>query len=77
MEEEIGINESIVIMSAVRYMLGRASYGVGAVCDYVKENKNRLTDSNKQVIIRDIREYIEENPDIPQKKDWLELLELI
>lgn len=73
----MGCDESVVIMSAVRYMLGRASYGVGCVCDYVKFQKNRLTKSNIEVIIRDVTEYIQENPDMRYKKDWEELIEFI
>ena len=68
-------NESVVIMSAVRYALGRSSYAVGCVCDYVKSQKKRLTQSNKEVIIRDITEYINENSDLTYKKDWLDLIE--
>jgi len=58
-------NESVVIMSAIRYMLGRSSYGVGCVIDYVKLNKNRLTQSNKEVITRDI---LEANENIAYRK---------
>ncbi len=67
-------NESVVIMSAVRYMLNRSSYGVGCVCDYVRDNKDRLSQSNKEVITRDILEKIEEYPDMLYKKEWLDLI---
>ncbi|MFA6925180.1 MAG: hypothetical protein WC223_13125 [Bacteroidales bacterium] len=63
-------NESVIIMSAVRYMLGRMSYGVGCVCDYVKSQKDRLTQSNKEVICRDIAEFIKDHPDIKYKEEW-------
>ena len=63
-------NESVMIMSAVRYMLGRASYGVGCVCDYVISQKDRLTESNKKVICRDIDEYVKEHPDMRYKSEW-------
>ena len=76
-KKEIKGNESVVIMSAVRYMLGRSSYGVGSVCDYLKTQKDRLTQSNKEVICRDIREYVEKNPDITYKNDWLKIVELL
>lgn len=70
-------NESVVIMSAVRYMLGRMSYGVDCVCDYVKQNKDRLSKSNKEVIERDILEFIKDNPEMRYKKDWLDVIEFI
>jgi len=76
-KEEISCDESVVIMSAVRYMLGRSSYGVGCVCDWVKLNKDRLTLSNKSVIIRDIKEYAEKNPDMSYKEDWQKLVEIL
>lgn len=70
-------NESVVIMSAVRYMLGRSSYGVGCVVDYVKSQKDRLTQSNKEAIIRDITERIAEQEEITYQKDWLDLVEYL
>ena len=70
-------NESVVIMSSVRYMLGRSSYGVGCVCDYVASQKNRLTESNKSVIIRDIKRHFKEYPDSAYKEEWFNLIEII
>ena len=70
-------NESVVVISAVRYMIGRSSYGVGSVCDYLKTNKYRLSKSNKEVITREILEYIEKNPDMRYKKDWIEAMDFI
>ena len=70
-------NESVVTMSAVRYMLGRSSYGVGSVCDFLRDNKDRLTESNKGVITRDILEHLEKFPDTPHKKDWIEIVDLL
>ena len=70
-------NESVVVISAVRYMIGRSSYGVGSVCDYLKTNKDRLSKSNKEVITREILEYIEKNPDMRYKKDWIEAMDFI
>ena len=73
----MGTNESVVIMSAVRYMLGRSSYGVGSVCDFLLDNKERLTESNKSVITRDIKEHIAEFPDTSYKEEWLKIVELL
>ena len=72
----MGTNESVIVMSAVRYMLGRSSYGVGSVCDFLRDNEKRLTASNKSVIIRDIKEHIEKFPDTTYQEDWLKIVEL-
>lgn len=66
-------NESVVIMSAVRYGLGRNSYGVGCICDYILARRKDLSNSNKEVICRDIKEYFEEHLDAPQKEVWFGL----
>ncbi len=73
----MGCDESVVIGSALRYMLGRGSYGVGCVCDYIKANLARLTKSNKEVMRRDIAERIAEYPEMACRKDWEELSELL
>jgi hypothetical protein len=73
----ISCDEAVVIMSSVRYMCGRGSYGVGCVCDYVKFRKDDLSQSNKEVIERDILEKIKEYPNMPCKQDWLDLIEYI
>ena len=36
-----------IIISAVRYALGRMSYIVGTVCDYVKDKRNKTNYANK------------------------------
>ena len=77
MKDKMGTNESVVIMSAVRYMLGRSSYGVGSVCDFLLDNKERLTESNKSVITRDIKEHIAKFPDTSYKEEWLKIVELL
>ena len=69
----MGTNESVIVMSAVRYMLGRSSYGVGAVCDFLLDNKERLTEGNKSVIVRDIEEHIQKYPDTSYKEEWLKV----
>lgn len=74
---KMGLNERVVTMSAVRYMCGKGSYGVGCVIDHVIDNKDRLMDKNKAVIERDILEKIEEYPDMPYKQEWLDLIDYI
>lgn len=48
-----------ILICAVRYALGRMSYIVGVVCDYVKSKRNELSDNCKNIIIKDIEEQLE------------------
>ena len=70
-------DESVVIMSAVSYMLGRSSYGVDCVCDYVIRKKNELTKSNKEVIVRDIKEYFIKWPEASHKSEWFGIIKIL
>lgn len=74
-------NESVVIMSAVRYMLGRSSYGVGSVIDHVKEKLPELDKSQKEVIIRDIEEHMRdlyEHKGVDRcKSEWMYLVNIL
>jgi hypothetical protein len=70
-------DESVVIISAMRYMLGRSSYGVGCVIDYIKSKKDELTESNKSIIERDIMDFIAEHPYSSHESKWLELIKFI
>lgn len=54
----ISDNEHILIC-AVRYALGRMSYIVGIVAEYVANNRNELSENCIAIIIRDIEEEIE------------------
>jgi formaldehyde-activating enzyme involved in methanogenesis len=65
-------------MSAVRYALKRnRSYVVDCVIEYIKDDKDKLTRSNKEVIERDIRRAIQDEPDMKQKQKWLDLIDFI
>lgn len=73
----MGTDEAVVIISAVRYMLGRSSYGVGSVIDHVKEKIPYLDKSRKEVIIRDIDEYFAEHAEHRCKSEWMYLVSLL
>ena len=45
-----------IVICAVRYALGRESYIPGLVCDFIMRHPEILTESDRQVIIRDIEE---------------------
>ena len=49
-------NEEQIIICAVRYALGRQSYIVGVVAEYVAHKRKKLSQECKNIIIRDIQE---------------------
>jgi hypothetical protein len=49
--------EELILVSAVRYALGRMTYIVSATSSYVK--KQTLSEKCKAIIIRDIEEELE------------------
>lgn len=46
---------SMIIVSAVRYALGRKTYIVQWTCEFVENNLNLLTEKDIQVMMRDIK----------------------
>jgi hypothetical protein len=52
------LNGSIMVMSALRYALGRHTYVPGAVQDWISDNWDSLDSNTKTVIVRDVFEYI-------------------
>lgn len=49
-------NEEQILICAVRYALGRMSYIVSDVCEYVRFKKDELSDECKKIIVRDIKD---------------------
>ena len=73
-----------ILICAVRYALGRMSYIVGIVCDYVKSKRNELSENCKNIIIKDIEESVEYHHRIGytvgmecDERDWMDLLEIL
>lgn len=52
------VNEDMVIY-AFRYALGRRSYEVSTVSEYLRANWHRFSDHTKSLILKEIREAIE------------------
>lgn len=48
-----------VVIAAVRYARGRATYIVQEVCEFVAANWHLLSDNTKHVVHRDVREEVE------------------
>lgn len=69
---------SAMLLSAERYALGRKTYIVNWTCDFIIKNKHLLTENDKLVMIKDIKE--QENfgyGDDCDKNDWLKLLKTL
>lgn len=70
--------DDIVILAATRYALGRASYVVSDVVNFLLNNWNEISERNKNIILRDVKEAINQNLagmecDVVQ---WSKILEL-
>lgn len=75
-------NEEQILICAVRYALGRMSYVVGDVCNYVALKQPELSRNCISIIIRDIEEELKRYHDVGQtlgmecdERTWLRLLE--
>lgn len=76
--------EEQILICAVRYALGRMSYIVGTVCDYVKSKRNEISDNCKNIIIKDIEESVEYYHAIGcrvgmecDEREWINLLNVL
>ena len=67
---------SAMILCAERYALGRRTYIVDWTCEFIRNNLHLLTEKDKRVMIRDIKECIYYGDEC-DKKDWLNLLKIL
>ena len=75
-------HEEQILICAVRYALGRMSYIVGVVAEYVAVKQPELSKECINIIIRDIEEELKRYHDAGQtlgmecdERTWLRLLE--
>ena len=75
-------HEEQILICAVRYALGRMSYIVGVVCDYVAVKQPELSKECINIIILDIEEELKLYHDAGQtlgmecdERTWVRLLE--
>lgn len=73
-----------ILICAVRYALGRMSYIVGDVCDYVKLKVDDLSEECKNIMIHDIHDSISYHHRIGQtvgfecdERCWINLLNVL
>lgn len=76
--------EEIMLISAVRYALGRMSYIVSVTCNFVASIRKKLSPNCIAIIIRDIEEAFEMYHRTGHlvgmecdEKDWYRLLEVL
>ena len=69
---------SAMLVSAVRYALGRRTYILNWTCEFISNNLHLITDNDKQVMIRDINDQERFGyGDECDKADWLNLLKIL
>ena len=69
---------SAMLVCAVRYSLGRRTYIVSWTCEFIRNNLHLLTDKDKQVMIKDIKEQEKYGyGDECDKADWIKLLKTL
>lgn len=76
--------EEMILVCAVRYALGRMSYVVGEVCQYVTLHRKKLSKECINVIIRDIEDELERYHAVGQlcgmecdEWEWKKLLKIL
>ena len=67
---------SMILVSAERYGMGRRTYIVGWICEFIRNNLHLLTEKDKFVMIHDIENSISYGDEC-DKAEWLNLLEIL
>ena len=63
-----------MMISALRYAIGRRTYIVEITCNYVAKQIPNLSENCKKVMIHDIEHPLAGYGDVWDRKDWMELL---
>lgn len=63
-----------MLISAVRYALGRRTYIVSATVQYVKSHLPKLSDRTLQILERDIRQQPDYGDESIDKPEWMRIL---
>lgn len=70
------LDNDLMVMASVRYCLGRSSYIVSSCQTWIQTYWNNLPDKTKEIIIRDIVEYLIDTDALPPTRsvtpDWRE-----
>lgn len=70
-------NESVTVLCAVRYAIGRASYAPGCVIDHLLANKERITKKMIDNIEKDLEGLIKQEGSIPYFDEWINCINLL
>ena len=73
------VDGEIIIVSAFRYSLGRMTYVVGSIVDFIVENWEGFSLKRQKFFQREIREYKEKHGRLGMKMDeeqWQRILDL-
>ena len=69
-------NYEHMLISALRYALGRRTYIVELTCEYIENELLKLSDQCKAIMIEDIeRQRLFGYGDECDKEDWMQLLD--
>lgn len=67
-----------ILISAVRYALGRRTYIVGLTVNYVIAEIPHLSDTCKEIMLEDIKEQRQQGyGDACDERDWMRLLDAL
>ena len=71
-------NFDLIVIAAFRYALGRRTYIVPTVCNFIKANSKHILNQTKEIIITEIieaknQEYGKSLGDDIDAKEWLNL----
>lgn len=67
-------NGSIIVISALRYALGRMTYVPGAVQDWIKTYWDDLDSNTKSNVVRDVFQHLHENYHIRNDAQFLDAI---
>ena len=68
-------DHEMIMVCAERYALGRRTYIVGVVTEYLENHIDNMTDHCKDVMIKDIENPFGDYGDECDRVDWMRLLQ--
>lgn len=66
---KIDSNLQDMIISALRYAIGKKSYITGQTADFIMKNPNLIDSRVKKIMIKDLRNYLENRIDLYNDDD--------
>lgn len=72
------MTNTIVLVCAFRYALGRKTYVVGAIVGEIHKSWNSLSENDKELFVREISEYERTYGNLGHdcdRRDWMTIIE--